>query len=496
MNLEAHNARIARAASPSLDRPTWHRIYYVLAIFDICALCVSLYVNHRIMQIYIESVADDRSWVEIRNDASQLGELAASINAPGNDVFQSRDVAAESAKLRQAYLEFKDRCSSLGNSLVSQPSTEQIGSMLEDLKTVRSATAQMVRDAKLTLAFLEAEQVDQATKHMASMDRRYSTVNSTLVRLRKRISAVQNDQFTKQTAAAAMLQKSEYLIAGMITFMIVGATVYGRVIARQVALATRLKETYRSELEERVEERTADLQAANQARAELLQLLISAQEDERRRIARDLHDGVGQALTYLVVGLRRLEDGESGRVRAEAGQLREVTSQALEDVRRLARGLRPSVLDDLGLQPALERLVSDFAAGHPIVIELENTMPTEPRLPEAIETALYRIVQEALTNIAKHSGATKASVRLERRADIVYTIVQDNGRGFDVDTSVGVLQAAASVGLSSIRERASILGGDTVINSRPDTGTSVRISIPIASAEIETVESRHVESKV
>lgn len=495
MNQPLGNPRTAFSASLTADRPTWHRIYYILAVFDICAVCVSLYVNHRIMQIYVDSVAGDRTWVEIGHDASQLGELAATINAPGNDAFQSRDIAGESAKMTHAHREFKDHCANVAKSLASQPYTEQIRSMLEDLKTVRSATAQMVRDATLTLAFLNAEKIEQATTHMASMDRRYLTVNSTLVRLRARISALQNDQFAMQTAAAATLQKSEYLIAGMITFMIVAATIYGRVIALQVASATRLKETYRTELELRVEERTADLQAANQARAELLHLLITAQEDERRRIARDLHDGIGQTLTYLVVALRRLADSESDRRRIDTAQLQEVASQALEDVRRIARGLRPSILDDLGLQPALERLISDFAATHPVAIELDNKMPAGDRLPEAIETALYRIVQEALTNIAKHSGARGASVTIQRRADTVYATVQDDGQGFDAEESACVPHATASVGLGSIRERAAILGGHAEIESRVAHGTIVRIRIPIACGDSELAQLREVETK-
>lgn len=459
-------------------RPRWHRLYYLLAIFDICALCVSLYLNHRIMQIYTDSVDTNRMWVEIWRKASDLGELSAAIDAPGNDVFQSEDVAGESARMEKAYADFNFLISDLRTNLAALPDTDRIDSMLEDLKTARSSTAQMVRDAKLTFAFFEARQLSQAVKHMASMDRRYATVNSTFVRLRSRIGTWQNDQFDTQTAAAASLQKSEYLIAGMITLMILGATAYGRVIALQASLAVQRREAYRQELEERVAERTFDLATANHARAELLKQLISAQEEERRRIARDLHDGIGQALTYLARGLESASNEVAGQPRLQ--QLREVAVQTLDEARRIARGLRPSVLDDLGLRPALDRLVSDFQVTHDFQVQLYDEMPSHERLPDVIETALYRIVQESLTNIARHSRASHVGIRLVRCGDRVEATVSDNGQGFEQRVATGPGTAIkASLGLSSIRERAAILGGSAEIKSVPGIGTEVLIRIPL-----------------
>ena len=166
------------------ERPTWHRIYYVLAAFDILALAASLYLNHRIMAIYVDSVETNRQWVEILRDASDLSELAATLNAPANDVFQSNRIDDESAKLEQAYAGLTTRLAAVTAALRQQPSTDRIESMLEDLRLVRSAASQMVRDATLTFTFLSAKQPTQATQYMASMDRRYSSANSALARLR------------------------------------------------------------------------------------------------------------------------------------------------------------------------------------------------------------------------------------------------------------------------------------------------------------------------
>lgn len=466
----------------TIGRPKWHRIYYVLAAFDVFAICVSLYVNHRIMTIYVASIAADRTWVGVGNDVLQLGEWAAATDSPGNEVFQSKDVAAESEKLEAAYREFKQRFARLHGRLSNQPQSERIRSMLEDLQAVRTSTAQVVRDAKLTFMYFDARQLEKASEHMAAMDRWYATVGSALVRLRSRIESLQNEQLDAQTAAASMLQKSEYLIAGLITLMIAGATGYGLLMARQVSLATRLEDRYRDELELRVDQRTADLLAANQVRAELLRLLISAQEDERKRIARDLHDGVGQTLTYLVVALRRLVETAGTADQARIGQLGAITAQTLEEVRRLARGLRPSVLDDLGLQPAIERLAEELSETQGIHIGFDFIGTDDARLSGEIETAIYRIVQESLTNTVRHSGASEASVRIELRPGAVTVRISDNGRGFDTTAYLPGASAARSVGLSSIRERTALLGGAALIESNRGQGTSIQITLPISTA--------------
>lgn len=452
----------------------WYWVYYLLAIFDVAAIGLSLYVNSHLMHIYIASVATNQTWVELDRDASQLGELASSINAPGNDVFQTKDFAEEEQNLNTAHSEFKRRLANLTHNLALQPATDSIESMREDLRTVRSATSQMVRDAGLTMNYLQAGLTDRATQYMASMDRRYATVNSTLVRLRARIGALQHDQFKSQTSTASFLQNMEYLIAGLLTLMIAGAIVYGRYIADRAAETARLREEYRQELEVRVAERTAELQESNRARAELLKQLISAQEDERKRISRDLHDSIGQSLTYLVVSLRRMETAEPAQ--GGAAQLVSVAAATLEEVRRLARGLRPSVLDDVGLEAALDRLAREIAS-ESLSIEFVSDLPAGARLPMELETTLYRVVQECLANIVKHARASQATITLTREGNAVIALIEDNGQGFDLTEAAG--RSNRSVGLSSMRERAAIFGGGAQIESEPGRGTRVEIRIPL-----------------
>ncbi len=279
MNLPRLFARGTSATgTTSQSRPRWHYLYYLLAAFDICAVCASLYLNQQMMRIYIDSVATDRTWVEIGHAAAQLGEAAASIDAPGNDVFRTRDFAGERENLRRAQDEFNAQVVRLRRMLSAEEQDETVRGLLEDVKTSGDTTAQMVRSAVLTFAYLADNQLEQATTHMATMDRFYASVHSTLVRMRSRISDLQEAQFSKQVAAAASLQKAEYLIVGMISLMVFGATAYGRLIARQVSVEANLKEAYRAELEQRIKERTADLTAVNEVRAQLLKSLLSAQE--------------------------------------------------------------------------------------------------------------------------------------------------------------------------------------------------------------------------
>jgi len=456
-------------------RPAWHRIYYILALFDVLAISTSLYLNHRLMQMYVGSLETNRVWVDTLRQVADLGELGAILDAPGNDVFHSLDVPAESRKLQHARENFDQGVALLRASLQRHARPERAGPMLEDLKTIQMTASQLLREARLTFEFIAARQIDRANLHMASMDRWHSTIHTALGRLRSRIGSLQNELFAEQATLAGSLQRSEYWLGGVITLMILSATAYGRLIARQVQLVGRQKEVYRQELERRVVERTADLEAVSRARADLLKQLLSAQEDERRRIARDLHDSIGQSLTYLIVTLKSMEAEVDGPVAHAAARLRQLAEQSLQEARSLARGLRPTVLDDLGLEPALERLIAESAESSRMQASFEYDSPSGARLPEPVETALYRIVQEALTNVMKYAAAKRVLVRIRQSADVIEALVQDDGRGFIVKRA-----GAATVGLGSIRERAALLGGTAEITSSPGGGTSVLVRIPAA----------------
>ncbi|MEP0805105.1 MAG: HAMP domain-containing protein [Chloroflexota bacterium] len=211
-------------------------------------------------------------------------------------------------------------------------------------------------------------------------------------------------------------------------------------------------------------------------RRQLMEKVIATQEDERRRIARELHDSTSQNLTSLIVGLRMME-AQCAQCTSptKAADLRQVASHTLEEVHDLSMRLRPRVLDDLGLAAALERLAHEWQARYKIPVDV--VIQLDERLPGEIETALYRIVQEALTNIARHAQAKSASILVEKRGGSVRAIVEDDGVGFDPAAQRG----ERHLGLLGMRERAELLGGTLTIESAPQSGTSVFIEIPLAA---------------
>lgn len=223
-----------------------------------------------------------------------------------------------------------------------------------------------------------------------------------------------------------------------------------------------------------------ELKRKEELRRRLLEKVITAQEEERQRIARELHDETSQALTSLMVGLKVLEGASTlEEVREGTAELRAIAAQTLKEVHELALELRPSVLDDLGLVAALQRYAKGCTAKFGLDVDLQTIGLGEKRLPPEVETTLYRIVQEALTNAAKHAQARNVSVLLERRGESVVAIVEDDGQGFDVQQVLASRDMAKKLGLYGIQERASLIGGKLTIESEPGMGTTVFVEIPL-----------------
>lgn len=207
--------------------------------------------------------------------------------------------------------------------------------------------------------------------------------------------------------------------------------------------------------------------------------IARAQEDERRRLALELHDELGQSLSSLLMQVR--ECGRQCAVKGGASDLLETKILALiAAVRQLAFALRPAVLDDYGLDAALLRYVQEMGKQGPTKLDYHCSFGPDERLPEAAESALYRVVQEAITNVFRHSKATRASVVLVKGASEVTLLVEDNGVGMDAEEA---LKAHKGVGLVGMRERASLLGGQLLLESEPGSGTLVKVVLPLGEGE-------------
>lgn len=256
------------------------------------------------------------------------------------------------------------------------------------------------------------------------------------------------------------------------------------------------------ELEERVAERTQELEASRNRlesamaenirlyqelqqkealRSELLRKVIGVQEEERRRIARELHDETSQALTALILSLETASRAAPSGPAEVAARLREADSVArglLENVHRLIFDLRPSVLDDLGLVAAVRWYAQSRLEPLGARVHLE-TEGSERRLPSQIETAVFRVTQEALTNIARHAEAENVALSLAFGDGILRVEVEDDGRGFDVDAVERGADSTRGLGLLGMRERVALLDGTLTIDSAPGAGTTVRIEVPL-----------------
>jgi two-component system sensor histidine kinase UhpB len=208
--------------------------------------------------------------------------------------------------------------------------------------------------------------------------------------------------------------------------------------------------------------------------------VLAAQEDERKRIARELHDETAQALTTLLIRLKILEKARTAtEMRGQIDELRELTAQTLEAVRKMAVELRPATLDDLGLLAALEAYTESYRSRIPVRVSFnaDGFEDREGRLPPQIELVLYRVVQEALTNVAKHANAQEVRVALSRRPEDVVATVIDDGQGFKVEDMM--LSRERGLGLFGMQERLALVRGQLVIDSAPDRGTTVNARVPL-----------------
>lgn len=272
-----------------------------------------------------------------------------------------------------------------------------------------------------------------------------------------------------------------------------------------------LKKTL-DELESRVQQRTAELLQANQAlateiaqrleaeeaRHRVLRRLIEIQEAERGRIARGLHDQFGQDLAALNLSLKRMSEElpANSRLRPRVGQAMVTLGNLMREAHGLVWDLRPPALDDLGLSVALRRYAGEWANLHGIPVDFHSRGLDGQRLPPPVEITLYRIAQEALTNVFKHARARRVSILVEHRVGHVALIVEDHGLGFLVDSALNNGAGAnGHFGLLGMRERAALAGGTITIESTPGSGTTLFARIPLPPKAVETKHARETNSR-
>lgn len=243
------------------------------------------------------------------------------------------------------------------------------------------------------------------------------------------------------------------------------------------------------ELELRIQERTEALVDSNERLRELSHRLMNVQETERRQIAHDLHDEIGQSLTAMKLDLREADSIlKSGPTASLLADSLNILDQVIRQVRNLALDLRPSLLDELGLVPALKWYIK--RQGERAGWETEYSAHEEDdQLPPEVEITCFRIVQEALTNVARYAEATHVQVTLERRGDRLVLTIEDNGTGFNVEMAKTRARTGFSIGLLGMEERARLVGGELTISSSPKTGTKLTASLPLVKLNPQLMAS-------
>ena len=264
---------------------------------------------------------------------------------------------------------------------------------------------------------------------------------------------------------------------------------------RHLQKAQKQLQEHAAELERKVQQRTAELARANeqlesqieerkrveQSRETLRRQLANAQEDERWRISRELHDEMGQHMAALLLKLKALDDSlpRNARARKFLPQVQKLADLMGEKLHRIAFDLRPAALDDLGLLSTLKNYLATWSERSKIKVDFQTAGQVHQRLPREIETTLYRVVQEALNNVVKHSKATQVDVILEYHDGQVQAIVEDNGRGFDLERVLNSNGAAGQLGLAGMNERLALVGGTFSLESNAGQGTTVFARIPL-----------------
>ncbi len=291
---------------------------------------------------------------------------------------------------------------------------------------------------------------------------------------------------------AALTHSAESIAGGDLTQPIpqAGDDEVGRLASALEGMRSSLART-NQELERRVAERTRELNDANeklrereQSLARLYQKVIAAQEEERKRIARELHDDTSQSLAVLVMGLESASAAVKAGLTPRLDEVKALAVHMIEEIHRLIFDLRPSVLDDLGLYSAIRWYAERYLVPRGISVrcEFDKAAPqgTPERLPQAFETAVFRVCQEAMNNVLKHAEAETVLIQVGIAGEALHIEIEDDGKGFD-PSRTGTDGKRPSFGLAGIRERVDLLGGKVQIDAAEGQGTRIRIEVPLPS---------------
>ena len=534
--------RMSLSPEPRRRRPRWHRVYFLLAVFDVLVVAFGLGLNHMLLSVHRDAVRENGVWEERLTRFLDLSDLAANVNAPGNDVFDSGNVPNETRRLEDGLTKYNAMRDRLRRDLdeLRPTDAELLG---RDLTAVDGRMAEMVAEARQIFGYVNAGRVDVAGTRMASMDRKYHRVNRAITALREDVGKIQRDLFKKQESRARSLQRFEYFIAAFVVLMILCALVYGHRIKRELERREEEKERHiaelervqadlkasRDELEQRVAERTRDLADANaalneenQKRQAALDTLGHANtrlESQARRLResnRDLQDFAYVASHDLQEPLRKIlafsdrietryadaldETGRDyfGRMRSATVRMQTLIDDLLVFSRVQTRGNTRQVAD-------LDEVVSGVVADLEVAIDRARAEVVVAELPtiEADPSQMRQLFQNLIANALKfHRPEEAPRIAVGARVvpadadgggegEVCIITVADNGIGFAPEYAEQIFTVfqrlhgrgeyeGSGVGLAVCRRIAERHSGSISAHGVPGCGATFTVRLPVA----------------